>query len=37
VVSLHISKGRDPWIEWRSLDRISSLLIELLLRGLKKD
>ena len=37
VVSLHIAKGRDPWIEWRSLDRISSLLVELLLRGLKKD
>ena len=37
VVSLYISKGRDPWIEWRSLDSISSLLVDLLLRGLKKD
>jgi len=37
VVSLHIAKGRDPWIEWRSLDRISSLLVDLLLRGIRRD
>jgi len=36
VVSLHIAKGKDPWIEWRSLDRISSLLVELLLRGIRR-
>jgi AcrR family transcriptional regulator len=36
VVSLHIAKGRDPWIEWRSLDRISTLLVELLLRGIRR-
>lgn len=37
VVSLHIAKGRDPWIEWRSLDDIAALLVNLLLRGLRRE
>jgi AcrR family transcriptional regulator len=37
VVALHIAKGKDPWIGWRSLDSISSLLVDLLLRGIRRD
>ena len=37
VVSLHIAKGKDPSIEWRNLDRISSQLVDLLLRGIRRD
>jgi AcrR family transcriptional regulator len=37
VVSLHIAKGKDPGIEWRDLERISSLLVDLLLRGIRRD
>ena len=37
VVSLHIAKGKDPWIEWRGLDDIAALLVNLLLRGVKRD
>lgn len=33
VVSLHIAKGDDPRIEWRRLDRIAGLLVDLMLRG----
>ncbi len=33
VVSLHIAKGDDPRIEWRSLERIAALLVDLMLRG----
>jgi AcrR family transcriptional regulator len=37
VVALHIAKGRDPWIEWREIDRIASLLVDLLLRGIRRE
>jgi AcrR family transcriptional regulator len=34
VVSLHIAKGSDPWIEWADARETVGLMIDALLRGL---
>jgi AcrR family transcriptional regulator len=34
LVSLHITKGNDPWVPWRDLRSVSEKLFEALLRGL---
>lgn len=33
VVSLHIAKGDDPWIEWRDARETSRTMVDVLLRG----
>jgi AcrR family transcriptional regulator len=37
VVSLHIAKECDPWIEWRSLKKTAALAIDALIRGIGRD
>jgi AcrR family transcriptional regulator len=34
VISLHIAKGSDSWVDWRSLRRRAELMIEVLIAGL---
>lgn len=34
IASLEITKRDDPWIDWRSLERRTDLMIDALLRGL---
>lgn len=37
VTSLHIARGNDPWIPWRSPEETSQALLEPLLRGMAPD
>jgi AcrR family transcriptional regulator len=37
VVSLQITKGNDPWLEWSPLERRLQLMVETLLRGLVRN
>ena len=34
VVSLHIARGKDPWVPWRPVLPKAQLMIEALIRGL---
>ena len=34
VISLHIAKGSDPWVDWRSLQECAELMLDVTLRGL---
>jgi AcrR family transcriptional regulator len=34
LVSLHIAKGNDEWVEWRPLSEAVDAMLELLIRGL---
>ena len=34
IVSLHIARGKDPWVNWRPVEQRAQLLIEGLIRGL---
>lgn len=37
VISLNIAKGKDPWVDWRSLRERAELMLEITLRGLLKE
>ncbi len=37
IVSLHIAKGKDAWISWRSVEEISETMMNLMMRGLQRD
>ena len=34
IVSLHITKAEDPWLEWRPFERRIQLMIDSMIRGL---
>lgn len=34
MISLHIAKGCDPWVEWRPLQDRAEMMLEVTLRGL---
>jgi AcrR family transcriptional regulator len=34
VVSLHLARGKDPWVEWRPVRETARLMIDSLIRGL---
>src|SRR5262245_54790792 len=34
IVSLHIARGKDPWVKWRPVRKRAELMIEALIRGL---
>ncbi|MDD4915910.1 MAG: TetR/AcrR family transcriptional regulator [Methylococcales bacterium] len=36
VVAIHITLYGDPWIEWRSLQQTAELMIETMIRGVKR-
>ena len=37
VISLHIAKGSDPWVEWRPLPMRAQLMLDLPLRAMVRD
>ena len=37
VVSLHIAKCNDDWVEWRDARETASALIEVMIRGLVRE
>jgi AcrR family transcriptional regulator len=37
VISLNIAKGKDPWVEWRSLRERAEMMLDITLRGLLKE
>jgi AcrR family transcriptional regulator len=34
VVSLHLARGKDPWVEWRPVRETARLMLDALIRGL---
>ena len=34
IVSLHVAKGGDPWVEWRPIEQRLEGMLDLLIRGL---
>lgn len=36
VVSLHLARGKDPWVDWRPVRESARLMIDALIRGLTK-
>jgi len=34
IVSLHIARGKDPWVKWRPVRQRAQLMIDALIRGL---
>lgn len=36
IVSLHLARGKDPWVDWRPVRESARLMIETLIRGLTK-
>jgi AcrR family transcriptional regulator len=36
VISLHIAKGCDPWVDWRSMHDRAELMLDVTLRGLMR-
>ncbi len=34
VISLHIAKGEDPWVNWRPLNDRAEMMLDITLRGL---
>jgi AcrR family transcriptional regulator len=37
VISLHIAKGCDAWVDWRSMEERSELMLDATLRGLLRE
>ena len=37
VISLHIAKGSDPWVEWRPLQTRAQLMLDLPLRAMVRE
>lgn len=37
VVSLHVAKGEDPWIDWRPLKRTVALVVDSFSRGIARE
>lgn len=37
LVSLHIVKQDDPWVEWRDVVETADLMCEVMLRGIRRD
>ena len=37
VISLHIAKGKDQWVEWRPLQERAELMLEVTLRGMLRE
>ena len=37
VISLHIAKGDDPWVDWRPLKDRSEMMLDITLRGLMRE
>jgi len=37
VVSLHVAKGADPWIDWKPLKRTVALVVEAFSRGISRE
>jgi AcrR family transcriptional regulator len=37
IVSLNIAKGKDAWISWRSVEEISETMMDVMVRGLKRN
>lgn len=36
VVSLHLARGKDPWVDWRPVRESARLMIDALIRGLTR-
>ena len=36
IVSLHIAKGSEPWIEWRDVRESARAMIDLMMRGIRR-
>jgi len=34
IVSLHIARGKDPWVKWKPVRQRAELMIDALVRGL---
>jgi hypothetical protein len=37
IVSLHIARGKDPWVKWKPVRQRAELMIDALVRGLTVD
>ena len=37
VVSLHVAKGEDPWIDWKPLKKSVALVVESFTRGISRE
>lgn len=37
VISLHIAKGADAWVDWRSIQERAQLMLDAILRGLLRE
>jgi AcrR family transcriptional regulator len=37
VVSLHVAKGADPWIDWKPLKKTVALVVEAFSRGISRE
>lgn len=37
VISLHIAKGTDPWVEWRPLQQRAQMMLDLPLRAMVRE
>ena len=37
VISLHIAKGSDPWVEWRPLQQRAQMMLDLPLRAMLRE
>jgi AcrR family transcriptional regulator len=37
VISLHIAKGTDPWVEWRPLQQRAQMMLDLPLRAMLRE
>jgi AcrR family transcriptional regulator len=37
VVSLHVAKGEDPWIDWRPLKKTVALVVDSFTRGISRE
>src|SRR5438067_1191378 len=37
IVSLHIARGKDPWVKWRPVRKRAELMVEALIRGLTEE
>ena len=37
VISLHIAKGTDPWVEWRPLQQRAQMMLDLPLRAMQRE
>lgn len=37
VVSLHIAKESDPWVDWKSVKKTAALIVDALIRGISRE